>query len=129
MKQNEPIEEKKQEKEEVKSLLEEIIREGARKLLVNNGIYTFFAISFVSSFIFSILNISFEVPSYFIIFFIFTSVFITDAEKEKLKSANKPVSYIVFCFIIILLASSFFFTSRAGLADKSIQRVIVNSCV
>jgi len=33
MKQNEPIEEKKQEKEEVKSLLEEIIREGARKLL------------------------------------------------------------------------------------------------
>jgi len=102
---------------------------GLRKLLVNNGIYTFFAISFVSSFIFSILNISFEVPSYLIIFFIFTSVFITDVEKEKLKSANKPVSYIVFCFIIILLASSFFFTSRAGLADKSIQRVIVNSCV
>ena len=33
MKQNEPIEEKKQEKEEIKSLLEEIIREGARKLL------------------------------------------------------------------------------------------------
>ncbi len=33
MKQNELIEEKKQEKEETKSLLEEIIREGARKLL------------------------------------------------------------------------------------------------
>jgi len=33
MKQNEPVEEKKKEKEEVKSLFEEIIREGARKLL------------------------------------------------------------------------------------------------
>ena len=33
MKQNEPVEEKKQEKEEIKSLLEEIIREGARNLL------------------------------------------------------------------------------------------------
>jgi len=33
MKQNEPVEEKKQEKEEIKSILEEIIREGARKML------------------------------------------------------------------------------------------------
>jgi len=48
MKQHEPVEEKKQEKEEIKSLLEEIIREGARKLLqaaieheVNEYIYSF----------------------------------------------------------------------------------------
>jgi len=33
MKQNEPVEEKKQEKEEIKSILEGIIREGARKML------------------------------------------------------------------------------------------------
>jgi O-antigen ligase/tetratricopeptide (TPR) repeat protein len=94
--------------------------QGIRRVLGKNDIFIYLVISVVSSFIFSVFNISFEVPSYLVSFFILSSVFFIDGN-NKIKNSNKLITYIVFGLIIVMLVSSFFFTSRVGLADKSIQ--------
>jgi len=84
----------------------------------------FLILSFISCFLFSVANISFEVPAFIILFFVISSTFfIDDGIVEKIHK-QKIISYVTFIIIIFLLILSFFFTTKNGLSEKSIQNGI-----
>jgi len=97
---------------------------GIRKFATGRENDVFLVISIVSGFLFSALNVAFEVPAYLITFFVLSSIFFTNYNSHEAKGTISRLSYIIPGLIVLMLACSFFFTSRAGLAEKSIQNGI-----
>ncbi len=81
----------------------------------------FLVISIVSGFLFSVLNVSFEVPAYIVMFFLLSSIFFKKNKGNRTTYKHSLLSYVMLSFIFIMLIISFVFTSRSALAEKLIQ--------
>jgi O-antigen ligase len=90
------------------------------KKLIKETKYLFIFLSVVSGFLFSLFNVTFEMPAYMTTFFILSSVFfVRDQEKIK-QGAN-----LIFLSVIAVLLGSFFFTAKADVSQKLIEDGLV----
>jgi O-antigen ligase len=74
--------------------------------------YFFVFLSVSAGFLFSLFNVTFEIPAYASTFFILSSMFFVEGQKVK-KGAR-----LVFLPLIAVLLGSFFFTAKADISQK-----------
>ena len=118
----------------------------AKRALSGEMKYVFISVSLTSGFLFSITNIAFEIPACMITFCVLSSVFLLNSRRYKknnpsqssllksivmqitlcAKCIRKEVPYIIPLMIILLLVCSFYFVSKTGLAEKSIENGIMS---
>jgi O-antigen ligase len=84
---------------------------GAKKLIKETK-YLFIFLSVVTGFLFSLSNVTFEIPAYVGTFFILSSIFFFRDQKIK-RGAT-----LVFVSLVTVLLGSFFFTAKADISQK-----------
>jgi O-antigen ligase/tetratricopeptide (TPR) repeat protein len=88
-------------------------------------IHLFIALSFISCFLFGLVDFSFDVRSHVVSFFLLSSAFFHPGQGrgDRDRGSGKAAVRVAVIFILItaLLLTSFIFTARANLARKSLD--------